>query len=128
MTRFVIDSWAWVEYLRGSEAGQKVRKAVEREEEFITHVVTIAEIASKFARERMDVDGAWRAITTLSKIEGLDETDAKDAGLLHASVKEKRSNFSLADAFVLHTARKMNAKVLTGDPDFRGMDEALMLK
>lgn len=128
MIRFVVDSWAWVEYLRGSKAGQKVRKAVEREEEFITHAVTIAEITSKFARERMDINGAWRAITTLSKIKGLDETDAKDAGLLHTSVKEKRSNFSMADAFVLHTARKMNAKVLTGDPDFRGMDEAIMLR
>lgn len=127
MTKFVIDSWAWVEYLRGSKAGEKVRNAVEQKE-LITNAVTIAEIVSKFSRERMDVDVAWRAITTLSKIIRLDETDAKNAGLVHASLKEKRSGFSLADAFVLRTARRMKAKVLTGDPDFVGIKEAIMLR
>ena len=100
---------------------------MEREGEFLTHVVTVAEIISKLRRELMDTEAAWRAIAVLSKLVTVDGTDAKDAGLLHASVKEKKTNFSLADAFVLHAARKRNARILTGDPDFDGTDKAVML-
>lgn len=34
----------------------------------------------------------------------------------------------LADIFVLLTARKLNAKVVTGDEDFRGLKDSLMIK
>lgn len=37
-------------------------------------------------------------------------------------------NFSLADAIVLNAARKLRARILTGDPDFKSIDEAVMLK
>jgi predicted nucleic acid-binding protein len=33
-------------------------------------------------------------------------------------------NFGLADSFVLQLARKVGAKVLTGDSDFKGLREA----
>jgi len=34
----------------------------------------------------------------------------------------------MADIFVLLTARKLNAKVVTGDEDFRGLKEVVMIK
>jgi predicted nucleic acid-binding protein len=37
-------------------------------------------------------------------------------------------DFGLADAFVLATARKLKAKVLTGDMHFEGVKEAVLLK
>jgi predicted nucleic acid-binding protein len=33
----------------------------------------------------------------------------------------------VADAFVLSAARKLGAKVLTGDPDFANMEDVVML-
>ena len=47
-----------------------------------------------------------------------------EAGLLHARVRKGSPNFSLGDAFVLQLARKPRGKVMTGDPDFRGIREA----
>lgn len=128
MSRFVLDSWAWVEYLRGSEPGRRVREEIEKGAELITHAVTVAEVVSKFKREGLDEEGAWRAMTTSSRIVRLDGRGAREVGLLHALVKKVTKNFSLADAFALHTAREMKAKVLTGDPDFRGIQEAVLLK
>ncbi len=49
-------------------------------------------------------------------------------GLLYAEIKAGNKNFGLADSFVLFTARKLGAKVHTGDPDFRGIQDAVMLK
>src|SRR3990172_1972732 len=127
MPRFVVDSWAWVEYLRGTSRGEQVHKKIDSRAELLTHVVTLAELTSKFRRQGLDVEAAWQAVRALSKILTIDETDAKNAGVLHATIKQSRANFSLADAFVLQAARKLHCKILTGDPDFRGMKDAIML-
>jgi len=127
MTRYIVDSWAWIEYLEGSSAGEKVReRLLDERNEIFTHVVSLAEIVSRVRVREKDVDAAWSAITTNSKVFALDE-DSKDAGLLHAKMRSKGSSFGLADAFVLSAARKLGAKVLTGDPDFANIEDAVLL-
>lgn len=127
MAKLLLDSWAWVEYLRGTERGKKVRNEIERSTDIHTHLVSIAELTSKLKREEMDSELAWRAVTSISRVVIPNAFDAKNVGLLHAEIKAERPNFSLADAFVLHGARKLKAKVLTGDPDFQGLRDAIML-
>jgi predicted nucleic acid-binding protein len=127
MTRYVVDSWAWIAYLEGSLVGQKVREIiVDDGNEIFTHVLSLGEIVSKVRRMEKDTDVAVSAITTNSKLFAL-EKDSKDAGLLHAKMVSKGSKFGLADAFVLSAARKLGAKVLTGDPDFATIEDAVML-
>jgi predicted nucleic acid-binding protein len=128
MGRYVLDSWAWLEYLEGSVTGKKVRdKIVDGKNEIFTHVVSIAEIISKVRRREKDTDAAWNAIVTNSKVVGINEIDSREVGLLHAKIKSKSSNFGLADAFVLAAARKLGGKVLTGDPDYAAIDDSIML-
>lgn len=129
MTRYLIDSWAWIEYLQGSSVGRRVKEEVENDSnEIFTHVVSLAEITSKVKRKGLDVEIAWSAVTMNSKISYVDESDAKKAGLLHAKTKSTIPNFSLGDAFVLAAARELDAKVLTGDPDFETIGGAVLLK
>ncbi|HWP78409.1 MAG TPA: hypothetical protein VNL34_02005 [Candidatus Nitrosotenuis sp.] len=71
---------------------------------------------------------AFDSIVSLSKVIVDDENFAKNVGLLHSSIKKRKPNFSRGDAFVLQTARSLNARVLTADPDFEGIKEADMLK
>lgn len=73
MTSFVMDSWAWVEYLRGSKAGQLIKRDLDSGSELLTNAI------------------------------------------------------SLADDFVLQTARKHDCRILTGDIDFEGLKEARIL-
>ena len=129
MTNIVIDAWAWIEYLDGSALGSKVRDMVMDERNALyTHVVSMTEIVSKEKRKGKDPDAAWRAITSLSKILSADEGDVKAVGLLHAKIKSKNKNFGLGDSYVLHSARKIRGRVLTGDPDFRGIADAILLR
>jgi len=128
MTRYLIDSWAWMEYLNGSSAGRRVKEIEDDSNEIFTHVVSLAEIASKVKRRGRDVEVAWNAVKTNSKISYVDEYDSKKAGLLHAKTKSTIPNFSLGDAFVLAAARELEAKVLTGDPDFETIGGVVLLK
>jgi len=123
MSKLVVDSWAWVEYLRGSKAGKKISERISNREELWTSVVSLTEIVSKYRREGLSEQTAIEAIGSLSKLGVPDRGDAVEAGRIHAEVKTKSPNFGLADSFVLQLARKVGAKVLTGDPDFEGLGE-----
>ncbi len=125
--KFVVDSWAWIEYFDGSEAGGKIRKYIEDEKNAVfTSSVTVAEVVSKFLRKRMDPHQAFNGINIMSKIIPADAELAVFSGELHAEIKQSVRDFGLADSFVLATAKKQNAKILTGDPHFKGFKEAVL--
>jgi len=127
MDRLVVDSWAWVEYLRGSEAGKRVDTRISQAGEVWTAVISLTEVVSKYRREKLSEQTAIEAIGSLSKFELPSRNDAIEAGRIHAEVKTKSANFGLADAFVLQLARKVKGKVLTGDSDFKGLREAELI-
>jgi len=89
--------------------------------------VTLAEVLSKFIRKGKDHELALRAIEDNTALEPVDTGLAKLAGELHAEQKRKIQDFGLADAFVLATARKKSAKILTGDPHFETIPETVQV-
>jgi PIN domain nuclease of toxin-antitoxin system len=127
MTRFILDSWAWLEYFRGSKTGLMVKHHLEKGGT-LTHSVTISEVISKLRRQGEDTRDARQAFAALPRIVDTDRATAAEVGELHAKVRIEVPNFSLADAFVLEAARRLELKVLTGDPDFRGIKEAEFLE
>src|SRR3989344_3150786 len=119
MTKYVIDAYAWIEYLEGSKQGKVVQEILFGQHEIITSAVTIAEVVSRIKRKGMDGEAAYRALQGLSIIVPLDAEMCKEVGLLHAETRYRISGFGLADAFVLSLARKIGGKIVTGDPHFK---------
>lgn len=127
--KYIIDSWAWIEYLIGSSYGEKVKQIVENNEnEIFTCILNIAKIMSMTKRENRDSDSAYNVIISLSQICDISEELSKQAGLLHAEMRKTIKDFGLIDAFVLKTAREIKAKIVTGDEHFRNMKEAILIK
>lgn len=126
--RYIIDAHAWISYLIGEKAGESVTKIVEdTKNEIFTNIVTLAEVMSIIKREDRDYNESCKIILSLSKIYVADIVFAREVGLLHAEIKKKIKDFGLADAFVLLTARKLNAKIITGDKHFKSFKEAVLL-
>tara|TARA_Y100000310_G_scaffold335338_2_gene417146 strand:- start:50228 stop:50617 length:390 start_codon:yes stop_codon:yes gene_type:complete len=129
MNAFVIDAFAWVEYFNGTQIGEKVKEIVENEKNKITsNVITIAELASYFSRHNKNFDEVKKIVLSLSSIYHIPIEFAEKAGKLHTELRKERKHMGLADIFVLLTARELQSKVVTGDEDFRGLKEALMIK
>ena len=129
MNNYVVDAWAWIEYLIGSEYGSKVNEILEEESnEIYTCAVTLAEIISKVAREGKDVEVAYSLLLSNSQIIDADEELSKRAGELHAEMRQKQKDFGLADSYVLATARKLKSKILTGDAHFKNLADAVLLR
>ena len=128
MSKLVMDAYAWIEYLDGSEAGRKVSALLENSDEIYTCAMTIAEVVSKVARKAKDVKFAYDVLLSNSQIVNVDEELSLQAGLLHCEMRKTLKDFGLADAYVLATARRLKSKILTGDMHFKNVKEAILIK
>ena len=128
MTRFVIDAYAWIEYLDGTDAGSKVTATLENNDDIYTCAVTLAEVVSKVARMGKDAKIAYDVLQSNSQVVIVDEELSFQTGLLHCEMRKTEKDFGLADAYVLATARRLKSKILTGDPHFKSLKEAIMIK
>jgi predicted nucleic acid-binding protein len=127
MTKYVIDAYAWIEYLDGSHLGEKVASILEETDEIYTCAVTLGEIVSKVARKGKDPKIAWDILISNSQIVSADEELSLQAGILHCEMRKTQKDVGLADAYILATAKKLKAKILTGDKHFKETKEATLL-
>jgi predicted nucleic acid-binding protein len=114
--------------LDGSPRGARVRDLLENPANTIlTSAITLAELVSKSLRTRRDPKIAITAVESNSTLHTISPALANLAGEVHAEEKKRKRDFGLADAFVLATARSRSCKVLTGDPHFKDVPEAVMI-
>lgn len=133
--KYVVDSYAWIEYFRGTSAGVKAKRYIE-EEDSATPTIVIAELSRKLLKEieagRETPEGRkarLEFIKTSTIIVNLTQDIAVLAGEIDVERKREVKGWGLADSIILATARKNKAKVVTGDKHFRDLvDEAIMIK
>ncbi len=129
MTKYVFDSYAWIEYFIASSKGVHVRRLLENGmNEIFTPVIVVAEVCAKAKKDGFDYNEAHRKIVSMSQVESMDSVLARDAGVLKEQTREKIGNFGIVDSIILLTARKLEAKVLTGDYHLKGFEEAEFLQ
>jgi predicted nucleic acid-binding protein len=129
LNRYVVDAWAWIEYLIGSKYGVKLKEAIDEDgNEIYTCAVTLAEVISKVAREGQNVQEAYSMLFANSQIVNADEELSLEAGVLHCEMRKSQKDFGLAAAYALATARRLKSKILTGDEHFRSVKDAVLIK
>ncbi|MFI5450192.1 MAG: type II toxin-antitoxin system VapC family toxin [Candidatus Bathyarchaeia archaeon] len=128
--RYIMDSYAWLEYFMGTEAGQKVKQIIDTEAyEKLTPSICLAETYAKILKTEDEQKAELRRafIKSRSALIPLDENLAVEAAKTDVAMKKKVQGWGLADSIVLSTARDRQGKVVTGDPHFRGLAEAHMI-
>ncbi|MEM0172687.1 MAG: type II toxin-antitoxin system VapC family toxin [Thermofilum sp.] len=121
---YVIDAYAWIEYFRGSKLGEVVKRYIE-EENSATPTVVVAELSRKLLKEierGVETIEGRRAklefVGNITEIVDLSRNIAELSGEIDVERKNKVKGWGLADSIILATARKANAKVVTGDKHF----------
>ena len=87
--KFIIDSYAWIEYLDGSAKGEKVKEILVKNHEIYIISFAIAEVISRAKRKDKDAVIAYDTMTANSKIIDITSEMANDAGLFHAVIRKK---------------------------------------
>ena len=134
--KIVIDTYAWIELLIGSERGNKVKELMENAEEVYTPSTVLAETARKFLREGTDEKtiGTWlEIITNASVITQIDSATALEAAKCQLELSQqakisKQNTPSLFDAIVYATARINQCKIITGDEHFKNLPETIWIE
>ncbi|MEM0337753.1 MAG: type II toxin-antitoxin system VapC family toxin [Candidatus Caldarchaeum sp.] len=129
----VIDTYSWVEYLRGSKAGAKAKTYIEGGGA-ITPSIVLAELRKWFLREmeagrrsERDMRQVFTYVETMTEIVPLDASLALKAGELDFMMKKRIKGWPLADSIIYATAREYAAKVVSGDPHFKDLEDVVFI-
>ncbi|MGI0017008.1 MAG: PIN domain-containing protein, partial [Nitrososphaera sp.] len=126
--KFVIDSYAWIEYFRGTESGGIAKNYIESKEA-ATSVISVSELKEKYLREGWDYFSSdLLFLTSVTTIVSVDKELATSAGQINFERKKMVKDWGMSDSIVLATAEKVSAKVVTGDAHFSDLKEAIMIK
>ena len=130
---FVIDTFAWVEYLIGSTRGRSAKKYIESGKAG-TPTIVLVELTKWFLREvearrrtLMEMNNAFEFIRATTLSIDLDERLAKTAGETGFLMKKRIQDWPMADSIVYATAKTAGATVVTGDAHFKLLENVTML-
>ncbi len=119
----LVDSWAWIEYFKGTPSGGKARSYIEGEEKVIVSAINVAEVRLFLLRhKRAEEERLIRFLLSTSFPIPISTEIA-----LQAALTKHEKRFGMADAIVLETAKLHDAKIVTGDDDFKGEDAAVYI-
>lgn len=127
----LIDTYAWIEYFRGTKEGELAKEYIESGRKVMTPSIVLAELSDKYRRsgkERKWETERRNTVEILSKIVNLSQDSADEAGKIKKRMRKEYSDFPLADGMILAITREQEAKIITGDPHMRDLSEVIDLK
>ncbi|MFC1496632.1 type II toxin-antitoxin system VapC family toxin [Candidatus Margulisiibacteriota bacterium] len=127
--QFVLDSYAILTYLKDEPGWQKVRNilwdAATKNLNIYLNVINLGEVYYIIYREHGAVK-ADQAITAIKLWPIKLVTVRANHALIAARIKAE-NKLSYADAYVVATALNRKATILTGDPEFKSVEDITMI-
>lgn len=113
----LVDSWAWIEYFKGSSFGAKAKEIIESGDKLLLSTINASEIYHFLLKHKpADAEKLIHFVLSSSFVIPLETPIALKA----AKIKYDKK-IGLADAIVVASAEENDATILTGDEDFKGM-------
>ncbi len=125
--RILVDSWAWIEMIRGSGEGARVRQVIQSNPDLVVSVLILYELRYRI-EQLLDAKSALHVIDQITKqaeVIPVDDRVAILGGTIKLSQREKKIKMGAVDCMILATARIHGLKILSGDRHFTGLEENL---
>jgi len=120
----LVDSCGWLEYFSDGPNADFYAEAIEHTDTLIVPSICILEVFKKILGDRGE-DAALEAVALMNQGEvvDLDVSTVISAARIGLELK-----LPLADGVILATARLKNARILTQDGDFEGLEGIAYIK
>ncbi len=126
---YIIDSYAWIEYFKGSTKGEILRALFLKEEnKFATIECSLAEIKGWSLREKEDFDKHFIIIRANSTIFPVVQQNWIEAARERFELRKSRKHFGLIDAVIVVKQKEHGCKVISGDPHFKEMPGSIFME
>lgn len=122
---FVIDTWVWVEYYRGKDS--RVNEYIENDSaDLFTSTITLTEMI-KFLHQKGEDPENIRMVVSEIGVRSLVLPVTEPIAILAGEFRHEGFQGGIADTIILATARSAGHTVVTGDPHFRDLADAVFL-
>ncbi|MHA1834631.1 MAG: type II toxin-antitoxin system VapC family toxin [Candidatus Baldrarchaeia archaeon] len=128
--KYILDSYAWIEYFMGTKAGEEVKPIIEGLEEKITPTICLAEVYAKTLKvESRELAEKQRTfIKERSALASLDEKIAVESARIDVAMKREIKGWGLADSIVYATGLIKKGVIVTGDEHFQNLKNVIFIK
>ena len=127
-SKFILDAYAWIEYILGTKKGLAVRSILlDKSNRIFTMESNLAEIKEWCVRQEYDFNIIFPKIRQVSLIVPVILDDWLRAAEIKTDRRKKMKDFGLIDAVLLAYQEKARATIVTGDPHFKGIDNVKLL-
>jgi predicted nucleic acid-binding protein len=127
---FILDSFAVLAYLRGEDAGKRVRELLEQAGSGRCRIkfstINLGEVV--YIIERRYGLTRVQEILALLQQEPIEMVEADRTAILLAAHFKANYTLSYADAFVVAAAQTFSGTILTGDPEFQALESLVKIE
>lgn len=122
---YIIDTYAWVEYLVGSRKGERVKKILHGKDRTITPECCLAELKGWCLREGKDFDKAYAVVRMDTEIEPVHTDDWLEAAEIRHEMRKKKgiADFGLVDSIIVAKQRRNKGRIISGDRHFKDLKD-----
>ena len=118
----IIDTYAWIEYLRGSKQGAVLKRLLDAgKDKFITMECCLAEMKGYSLKNNVDFIKIYRIMKANSIILPVLTKGWVEAAEVRHELRKKVANFGLIDAILVAKQKELRCKVISGDPHFKSL-------
>jgi ribonuclease VapC len=125
----VLDSHALLVLLRDEPGAETVATILEEagQRDHPVHMTEVNYAEVQYMIRRKDGDAAWETVATELRAVPIEFHPADRALADLAAGFKARFKLSLADAFAAALAKQRNAKLVTGDPEFKSLEREIKI-
>jgi len=127
MSKYILDSYAWIEYFSGSQLGKEVEKIIEKNDCY-TSSLSVAEVTVKLLKGGKDPKEAYNVISSLSNALPVNHEVAYEAAELYLEKRKTIKDIGIVDVIIMIQARQNNLVIITGDDHFKDEKKVHLLK
>ena len=125
---YIVDTYAWVEYLIGSKQGKILDNLLKnKQHKFITMECCIAELVGWTLKNNEDSNKVLDIIKHNSIILPVLTDHWKKAAILRHEFRKKISDFGLIDSILVAKQQELKCKVISGDKHFKTLKDVVYI-
>lgn len=123
----LIDSYGWIEYFGDGPLAESYGRYIEKADKkgYYTPTIVLYEVYKKMKSE-LSEDKALEAYAYISAYTTVVPLDERLA--LEAAERSLSHGLPMAEAIIAATAKAFEAKIVTGDPHFKGLERVELIK
>lgn len=124
----VIDTYAWIEYINGSDEALKLRQLfLNQNNKFITMECCIAELYGFCLKKNVDFNKVWEIVKNNSVVLPVMIDVWVSAAKIRHELRKDIHDFGLVDSILVAKQKELNCKIISGDPHFKELKNILYI-